>query len=67
MKAISKFISGGNKVKVSMRFRGREMEHQNLGLNLLKRIEDEISSIGRVEINPKIEGRQIMMVIVPSK
>tara|TARA_Y100000590_G_scaffold467198_1_gene645341 strand:+ start:27 stop:560 length:534 start_codon:yes stop_codon:yes gene_type:complete len=67
MKAISKFISGGNKVKVSMRFRGREMEHQNLGLNLLKKIEDEISSIGRVEINPKIEGRQIMMVIVPSK
>ena len=65
IKALSKFISGGNKVKVSMRFRGREMEHQNIGLDLLKRIINEVENYARVEVPPKSEGRQIMMVMVP--
>ena len=67
MKALSKFIDGGNKVKITMRFRGREMEHQNLGFNLLKKLEEEVAEFAKVEVKPKIEGRQIMMVLVPSK
>ena len=65
IKALSKFISGGNKVKVSMRFRGREMEHQNLGMELLKKLTEEVSEYAKIEIPPKPEGRQIMMVLVP--
>ena len=67
MKALSKFISGGNKVKVTMRFRGREMEHRNLGFDLLKKLENEVADFANVEVRPKMEGRQIMMVLVPSK
>ena len=65
IKALSKFISGGNKVKVSLRFRGREMEHQNLGMELLKKLTEEVSEYAKIEIPPKPEGRQIMMVLVP--
>ena len=65
VKALKKFISGGNKVKVSMRFRGREMEHQNLGLNLLKKLTEEVSEYAKVEVPPKSEGKQIMMILVP--
>jgi len=65
LKALSKFIGGGNKVKVSMRFRGREMEHQNLGFNLLEKLTEEVSKFAKVEIPPKGEGKQIMMVLVP--
>ena len=65
IKALSKFISGGNKVKVSLRFRGREMEHQNLGMELLKKLTAEVSKYAKVEIPPKPEGKQIMMVLVP--
>jgi translation initiation factor IF-3 len=65
IKALSKFISGGNKVKVSMRFRGREMEHQNLGMELLKKLTEEVSEYAKIEIPPKPEGRQIMMILVP--
>ena len=65
IKALNKFISGGNKVKVSMRFRGREMEHQNLGFDLLKKLTEEVASFAKVEIPPKGEGKQIMMVLVP--
>ena len=66
IKALSKFISGGNKVKVSLRFSGREMEHQNLGMELLKKIIEEVSEYAKVESPPKAEGRQIMMVLVPN-
>ena len=66
IKALSKFISGGNKVKVSLRFRGREMEHQNLGKELLKKITQEVSEYAKIETPPKPEGRQIMMVLVPN-
>ena len=65
IKALSKFISGGNKVKVSMRFRGREMEHQNLGMELLKKLTEEVSEYAKIEVPPKPEGRQIMMALVP--
>ena len=65
IKALSKFIGEGNKVKVSMRFRGREMEHQNLGFDLLKKLTEEVSSYAKVEVSPKGEGRQISMVLVP--
>jgi translation initiation factor IF-3 len=65
IKALSKFILGGNKVKVSMRFRGREMEHQNLGMELLKKLTEEVSEYAKIEIPPKPEGRQIMMILVP--
>ena len=65
IKALSKFIGGGNKVKVSMRFRGREMEHQNLGFDLLKKLTSEVEEYAKVEVAPKFEGRQIMMILVP--
>ena len=67
VKALSKFINGGNKVKVSMRFRGREMEHQNLGFDLLKKLIQEVSEYAQVEVPPKGEGRQIMMILIPKK
>jgi len=65
VKALAKFIGEGNKVKVSMRFRGREMEHQNLGFNLLKKLTEEVSVYAKVEVPPKGEGKQIMMILVP--
>ena len=65
LKALSKFIGGGNKVKVSMRFRGREIEHRNLGMNLLNKLTEEVAGYAKVEVMPKFEGRQIMMILVP--
>lgn len=65
VRALSKFIGGGNKVKVSMRFRGREMEHQNLGFALLKKLTAEVAEYAKVEVPPKGEGKQIMMILVP--
>ncbi|MBD42401.1 MAG: Translation initiation factor IF-3 [Alphaproteobacteria bacterium MarineAlpha5_Bin12] len=67
MRALSKFIDGGNKVKVTMRFRGREMEHQHLGFELLKKLEDDVVDIAKIEVPPKTYGKQIMMVLVPNK
>ena len=66
IKALSKFIGGGNKVKISMRFRGREMEHQNIGFNLLKKLIEEVSEFAKVEVPPKSEGKQILMILVPN-
>ena len=65
LKALSKFIGGGNKVKVSMRFRGREIEHKNLGMDLLNKLTKEVAEYAKVEVLPKFEGKQIMMVLVP--
>ena len=65
VKALKKFIDGGDKVKVSMRFRGREMEHQNLGFNLLKKLTEQVIEYAKVEVPPKGEGKQIMMILVP--
>ena len=65
LKALSKFIGGGNKVKVSMRFRGREIEHKNLGMDFLNKLTEEVSEYAKVEVLPKFEGKQIMMILVP--
>ena len=65
IRALSKFIGSGNKVKVSLRFRGREMEHQNIGLDLLKKLIEEVVEYAKVEVPPKSEGKQIMMILVP--
>lgn len=65
MKAINRFFEEGDKVKVTLRFRGREMAHQEIGLRLLEKIRDEVAEISKVEAEPKLEGRQIVMVLAP--
>jgi translation initiation factor IF-3 len=67
MKAIHKFIGEGDKVKVTIRFRGREMSHQELGMQLLKRVREETSEEAKVEHEPAMEGRQMIMVLAPTK
>lgn len=64
-RAMQKFIDGGDKVKVTMRFRGREMVHQDLGMKLLNRIREELTEQAKIEQAPKLEGRQMIMVIAP--
>ena len=65
MRSVVKFLEGGDKVKITLRFRGREMAHQDLGRQLLERIADDIKEVGRVENMPKMEGRQMIMIIGP--
>ncbi len=65
LRAARKFLGEGDKVKVTMRFRGREMAHQNLGLNVLHRVRDDLEELSKVELMPKMEGRQMIMVIAP--
>lgn len=65
MRAMNRFIEDGDKVKVTMRFRGREMAHQELGMNVLKRVQDDMAEVAKVEAFPRMEGRQMTMVIVP--
>ena len=65
MKNVRKFIGEGDKVKVTLRFRGREMAHQDLGMNVLNRVRDEMEQTAKVESYPKMEGRQMIMVIGP--
>jgi translation initiation factor IF-3 len=65
MRSVMKFIEEGDKVKVTMRFRGREMAHQELGLAVLNRVRDQVAEVAKVEANPKMEGRQMIMVIAP--
>ncbi len=65
MRAVRKFLDEGDKVKVTMRFRGREMAHQELGLELLEKVRGEIEDISKVEAEPKLEGRQMVMVVSP--
>mgnify|MGYP006236752979 CR=1 FL=1 len=66
MKSVEKFIGEGDKVKVTLRFRGREMAHQDRGTDLLQKVKDEIDPIAKVELNPKFEGRQMIMIIHPN-
>ncbi len=66
MRNVVKFLENGDKVKVTLRFRGREMAHQDLGRNLLERVAEDIKEIGKVENMPKMEGRQMVMMIGPS-
>lgn len=65
MRAIYKFFDNGDKVKVTLRFRGREMAHMELGMQLLQRVKEETLEIAKVEAEPKLEGRQMMMVLSP--
>ena len=65
MRAIFRFIDDGDKVKVTMRFRGREMVHQNLGLDVLNRVKDQLEEVAKVEQFPRVEGRQMIMVMAP--
>jgi translation initiation factor IF-3 len=65
MRAMNKFLGEGDKVKVTLRFRGREMAHQNLGLKVLERVRDDLEGVSKVEHFPKMEGRQMTMVIAP--
>ena len=67
LKSITRFIQDGDKAKITMRFRGREMAHQNLGFELLKRIETDLSDQAVVEQEPQSEGRQLVMVMSPAK
>ena len=65
MRSVLKFLEGGDKVKVTLRFRGREMAHQDLGLDLLHRVRADVEELGKVESMPKLEGRQMVMMISP--
>lgn len=65
LRAANKFISAGDKVKVTMRFRGREITHQGVGLDVLKRIEDDLVEVAKMELRPKMEGRQMIMILAP--
>jgi len=67
MRNVFKFLENGDKVKVTLRFRGREMAHQELGRELLHRVADDITELGKVESMPKMEGRQMIMIISPAK
>jgi translation initiation factor IF-3 len=63
LRNIRRFLDEGDKVKVTMRFRGREMVHQNLGMNVLARVRDDLGELAKVEQLPKMEGRQMTMVM----
>jgi translation initiation factor IF-3 len=65
MRNVFKFLENGDKVKVTLRFRGREMAHQELGRDLLNRVAEDIKELGKVENMPKMEGRQMIMMIGP--
>ena len=65
MRAMNRFFDEGDKVKVTLRFRGREMAHMELGMKLLQKVKDDTVAIAKVEAEPKLEGRQMMMVLAP--
>ena len=65
MRAIKRFFEEGDKVKVTLRFRGREMAHQQLGMNVLVRVKNDVEPIAKVESEPRFEGRQMVMVLAP--
>ena len=65
MRAARRFLEEGDKVKMTLRFRGREMAHQELGLQLLFRVRDELNEMAKVEADPRLEGRQMIMILAP--
>jgi len=65
MRSVHKFIEEGDKVKMTLRFRGREMAHQHLGMDLLKRVQEDVAEVAKVEAFPRLEGRQMLMVLAP--
>ena len=66
MRSVVKFLEGGDKVKITLRFRGREMAHMELGRQLLEQIAEDIKDVGKIENMPKLEGRQMVMMIGPA-
>lgn len=66
-KAILRFIEAGNKVKILMRFRGRELSHQEIGIGVLRGVKEQFQDTVRVEVEPRLEGRQMLMVFAPAK
>jgi translation initiation factor IF-3 len=67
LRNLTRFLEEGDKAKITLRFRGREMAHQEFGLRLLERIRDDLDGVGLVESMPKLEGRQMIMIISPKK
>ncbi len=67
LRNLTRFLENGDKTKVSLRFRGREMAHQDIGMNLMKRVAADLEEYGQVEQHPKMEGRQMIMVLAPVK
>ncbi len=65
MRSVYRFFEEGDKVKVTLRFRGREMAHQDIGYRLLQRVRSETSTVAKVEAEPLMEGRQMVMVLAP--
>jgi translation initiation factor IF-3 len=65
MRSVRKFIEEGDKVKMTLRFRGREMAHQELGMDLLRRVQEDTAEIAKIEAFPRLEGRQMLMVLAP--
>ncbi len=65
LRNLTRFLENGDKAKVTLRFRGREMAHQELGMDMMKRIETDLEEISTVEQYPKMEGRQLIMVLAP--
>ena len=65
IKNAQKFLSKGDKVKFTIRFKGRELQHKHLGNELMEKIKDDILSLGKIELHPKFEGKQMIMVIQP--
>ncbi|PKP79203.1 MAG: translation initiation factor IF-3 [Alphaproteobacteria bacterium HGW-Alphaproteobacteria-3] len=65
MRSMLRFFEEGDKVKVTLRFRGREMAHQELGMQLLNKVKEEVEPIAKVELYPRLEGRQMIMVLAP--
>jgi translation initiation factor IF-3 len=65
MRNVNKFIEHGDKVKITLRFRGREMAHQHLGMDLLKKVQEDVAEVAKVEAFPRLEGRQMLMVLAP--
>ena len=65
MKSVQRFLGEGDKVKFTIRFRGREMAHQNLGFEVLKRVQEALGESVKIELAPKLEGRQMIMIVAP--
>ena len=65
MRSVRRFFEEGDKVKVTLRFRGREMAHQELGTRLLNRVKEDVTKIAKVEMEPRFEGRQMIMILAP--
>jgi len=65
MRNVKRFIDDGDKVKITLRFRGREMAHQQLGMDLLRRVQEDVAEVAKIEAYPRMEGRQMLMVLSP--